>query len=265
MALIALAGCFGGGKDTQDPADLTVAPEAQVGLLRGVVVDDAVRPLAANVTLLPLNRTTTSGPDGSFAFTDVAPGAYLVQAALDGYLGSQVSASVLAGQASDVRVFLSKIASQEPYGLTFPFEGFVQASSGLLGAGTQTLPPNPAGAGQCQCTFQAAAEPGLSRLVLEASWTDWMGDPTGPTEFIWQVEALGANATAQGTGTSPLHVVLGSLDFPADGFRLGNATAFEVRIYPDAVWPAVSQTYDAFLTLWYNGPPPEGWSIIQET
>lgn len=252
-----LAGCSGAGDvDTPQPS-----ANPRLGSITGLVTDAAIRPLAANVTLLPTNQTTVAAADGSFRFDQVAVGAYLVQATLTGYLGTQVSTAVVEGQDSPVALTLSLIPDDTPYPVTVEFEGYIEASTGLLGAGGAALPPP---ASQCRCSFRATPEPGVSRLVLEAAWTDWVADPTGPTEFIWQVEALGANATAQGTSPTPLHQVLGSLDFPAQDFRLGNATAFEVRIYPDAVWPAVSQTYQAFLTFWYRGPPPEGWSLLEE-
>lgn len=262
VVALLLASLLAGCSDPPSEASARQTPEATTGSIVGVVADIAIRPLAANLTLLPTNRTTAAAPDGSFRFDGVASGAYLVQATLDGYLGTQVSTAVVEGQESQVVLTLSLIPDDTPYPITIEFEGYIEASTGLLGAGGDALPPVTS---QCRCSFQAIAEPGVSRLVLEAVWTDWMADPTGPTEFIWQVEAIGANATTQGTSTTPLHKVLGSLDFPAEDFRLGNAMAFEVRIYPDAVWPAVSQTYQAFLTFWYRGPPPEGWTILEET
>ncbi|MEK6974863.1 MAG: carboxypeptidase-like regulatory domain-containing protein [Candidatus Thermoplasmatota archaeon] len=267
LALSALlAGCSGGASKGTDDEPGTVVDAGggtATGFLDGVVVDPAIRPIGgANITLEPLGLSAVSGDDGAFRFEALAAGSYLVSAQRPGFIASQVTVSIGTGRET-VRLELQPDQPTEPFPITQQFTGNVRASTGLAGAFMDSLDPTGT-TGSCSCTFEVAADAGLSRLVLEATWTDWMADPTGPTEFVWQIKALDANGTtAQGQGPAPIRRVLGSLDFPAAGFRLAQAPGFSVSIYPDAVWPAVSQQYDAYLTLWYRGPPPEGWGIIE--
>jgi hypothetical protein len=250
-----LAGCSGG----QEAPEQEATPAT--GSVRGVIVDPAIRPLAANVTLSPGGLAATTGSDGSFSFEGLAPGAYLVGAEAAGHIAAQTTATVAAGAPAEVQFILLPVERDEATFETIAFDGFVQASAGLL----TPLAAQAAGdtaATACTCTFEARPQPGLSRMVLEAAWEDTVADPTGPTEYAWRVAATGANATAQGTGASPLREVLSRLDFPAEGFDFAASPSYQVSLYPDATWPAYQQPYKAYLSLWYRGPPPEGWRVI---
>src|SRR5687767_7887744 len=97
---LALAGCSG---DAGDPSGEGV-PEgafdgvdaeatAQTGVIRGIVIDEAITPLAdAAVTIpvpgqKPLSATTTES--GAFAFGGLAPGTYFVKVSKPGYQEAQ--------------------------------------------------------------------------------------------------------------------------------------------------------------------------------
>src|SRR5688572_5239098 len=89
--LVALAGCSGGepasddtpsaGDDIQD--DYNVEPTATTGVLLGVVVDEAIRPVKDVKVAINLADgtpvTKTSDEEGRFAFGDLDPGVYLIQ------------------------------------------------------------------------------------------------------------------------------------------------------------------------------------------
>jgi len=73
--------------------------------LRGSVVDTAAEPVSgATVSIAELNRTTTVGKDGRFAFSDVAPGRYTVVASRVGYAAA--SERVIVPQAEPLRIAL---------------------------------------------------------------------------------------------------------------------------------------------------------------
>src|SRR5687767_9017090 len=85
MAATLLSGCTGGGgkpAQTTGPAadfeDLDLKATETTGLIRGLVVDEAIRPVAgADVgTTLPDGsaRNTTSAADGAFGFDGLPPG-----------------------------------------------------------------------------------------------------------------------------------------------------------------------------------------------
>src|SRR5687767_10257567 len=85
----ALPGGSGGGGDSEDPAagvdfdELELEATATTGVIRGIVVDEAIRPVAgAEVgTTLPDGagaRNTTSADDGAFGFDGLPPGTYFL-------------------------------------------------------------------------------------------------------------------------------------------------------------------------------------------
>src|SRR5688572_33036463 len=85
LALLALAGCSG---DAGGPAAeglgaqaSTVEATATTGGIRGVVVDDAVRPIAgAEVKVQGSDKTTTSDSSGLFTISGLEAGTYVVLA-----------------------------------------------------------------------------------------------------------------------------------------------------------------------------------------
>lgn len=139
----ALAGCTASsGKSssgTSTPADFSnLALEATptTGVIRGVVVDEAIRPLAnATVAIArdPAHVTTTKA-DGVFGFDNLAPGTYFLQIKRVGYLDVQQSAEVVAGVAEPkaVRVQLTRDASFLAYVEATVYDGFIECTTSIL-------------------------------------------------------------------------------------------------------------------------------------
>lgn len=125
-----LAGCAGGEGDGPLPVQATPT----TGVLRGVVVDEAIRPLAgANVTVPQADgtaRNATTGGDGAFAFDGLQPGGYVVRVRKLGYLDAAVSANVTAGvdEPEAVRIVLGADVLNAPAIDQFSFNGFLQCS-----------------------------------------------------------------------------------------------------------------------------------------
>src|SRR5688572_666453 len=104
-----LAGCSGGEEGPAAPLEATPT----TGILRGVVVDAAIRPLAGVRITVPqpdgTERNATTPEDGGFAFDGLAPGAYVVHARRLGYLDASVSTNVTAGVAEPEAVRLQML------------------------------------------------------------------------------------------------------------------------------------------------------------
>lgn len=135
LAAILFAGCSGepNGAGVAEPS-YTVAPTATTGIIRGLVVDEAIRPVAgARVTLLDgsVTRNTQSADDGGFGFEDLVPGTYFLTVARPGFLSMQTSSDVVAGEAEPpiVRVLLARDVQAVPSFQIFPWEGFIQCSA----------------------------------------------------------------------------------------------------------------------------------------
>lgn len=126
LAALALAGCSSGngGGDDIPPGD------PQTGSIKGVVVDQAISPVAgATLTLTggpDAGKTAESGSDGGFNFTGLAPGDYFVSVAKAGFKGSQTAATVTAGDNDprSIKLLLERIATATPYLDHYKLEGF---------------------------------------------------------------------------------------------------------------------------------------------
>lgn len=134
-----LAGCAGdgGGKDDLPAADfddLDLKATATTGIIRGVVVDEAIRPLGSVDigTTLPDGsvRNTTSNSDGAFGLDGLPPGTYFLQARKPGFVATQVSTDVVAGVAEPpiVKVLLVADPSTIPYATFLVYDAFVACS-----------------------------------------------------------------------------------------------------------------------------------------
>src|SRR5690349_15961209 len=101
FAVLTLAGCSQPpAKDTvDDDPTLELGLEATdtTGVLRGVVVDEAIRPVA-NVSIVATGsgatRMATSNADGAFGFDGLSPGVYIVKASKPGFFPAQTNADV---------------------------------------------------------------------------------------------------------------------------------------------------------------------------
>lgn len=124
------AGCLG-SHPAKDPAQLVATPTT--GILRGVVVDEAIRPLG-NVTIRVAasggDRNATTAPDGLFAFAGLPPGGYLVRAHKLGFFDESLAVNVTAGVDAppEVHVQLRADVLNTPAIEAFTFNGFLQCS-----------------------------------------------------------------------------------------------------------------------------------------
>lgn len=136
VLLIVLAGCSGsggqggGGDDTTPPP--VVVDDTTCGI-RGVVVDEGIRPIAnADVRVIGTTLAMNTDEAGNFAFSKVAPGTYFVQAKHGLYDTQQQSTDCIAGDADPdpVRILLRRVVFSEPYIITLPYDGFISCSAG---------------------------------------------------------------------------------------------------------------------------------------
>lgn len=123
-----LAGCSGGSDGTDGSANRPSDPS--LGALAGVVVDDAVRPVAgANVTARLADRTANATTDagGLFRIDGLTPGAYIVEVSKAYYGTLQQAIDVRAGVEPPLAKFqLNFMAGSVPYAELYQFEGFFE-------------------------------------------------------------------------------------------------------------------------------------------
>jgi hypothetical protein len=302
LSAAALAGCTGGNAPAGGPSDasqfddLDVEASSTTGVLLGVVVDEAIRPVKdAQVTVAKPDGTDVekaTDEQGRFAFGNLAAGTYFVKVRHVQFLPAQTSAEVVAGvdEPPVVRVQLQRLFSQQPYAETIKFDGYIAcAYSFFVGSTcvndyTRLAGAAPGCEGGCLKQYNVSQTAGNVRefrfdlgagwqsMVMEEYWEPTLGDPPSHGTLNFILSFFNRTDTghwwAEGMGPSPLRV---QVDVGVDG--PGNQNADEL-IPPEGMRDlfvifgagdtdiAVNQPFSYFQTNFYYAIPPEGWSFV---
>jgi hypothetical protein len=236
LASLVLAGCSSAPSDTSSGTPLAQPDEVQAtdstGGVRGVVVDQAIRPIkgaTVSVSGSGATRNTTSDAAGTFVVSGLPAGTYLVKASHPFYETAQQPVDVKAGVKTPpiVKVQLNQKVSDRPYMTTLLFKGFVVCSVGGSafaseecgeGVGLPCQPPAPeppfchrfGGQGDNHVQYDFGVDgPFVRNIVIEQAWTP-TSDATGHFYTVapatnWTCDpACGGNQIADMAGTSPL-------------------------------------------------------------
>lgn len=123
LLALALAGCSDGGG--AGPA----LPNANEGMLRGVVVTGAIVPIAnASVRVTPGDLEATTDPDGAFELGPFESGSYRVEAKAPGYADGFVVVNVGPANKDIVSVVLQAVSADVPYFELEHFEAYIECS-----------------------------------------------------------------------------------------------------------------------------------------
>ena len=290
-----LAGCSDPAAPAEDePAFETLGLEATstTGVIRGVVVDDAVRPVAgATVTLASTGAVTTTGDDGLFGFSDLGPGTYFLQVSKVGFFATQQSADVVAAVAEPpvVKVLLKADVSYLPYANLLVYDGWIECTTSFVvlcgapntlepifcaGAEQPPLPPLPpicyGNLTNDRFTWYFHYEPNMTWMQTEMVWES---SQALSVELTLEMETLSPGCEDDDyyfnvDGPSPIV-------WSADGSELKDT---ETLFGPDCpVYHSIfsgetagtplgvtaEQRFRAFSTTFYQYQPPEGWSFVE--
>ena len=300
LILVALAGCANGGGATDEPstaddfADKGVKPSATTGVLLGVVVDEAIRPVKdATVTISGASEATeTTDELGRFAFGGLAPGTYFIKVTAAQFSTASSSAEVVAGEEDPpvVRVQLTKLFSQDPYAEIIKFDGYI-ACAYAIGVGstcvndyTRLIGFVPGCEGGCLRDYNVSQQggnirefrtdlgPGWQVVVMENYWEPSVGPPASQGTMSYILSFFNRTDTghwwAKASGPSPLRL---QLDVGETGPGEQNTDA---PIPPEGMRDlfvifgagdddvTVNQKFQFFQTNFYYAIPPEGWSFV---
>jgi hypothetical protein len=141
---LALAGCASDDPQTQSddgqaqvPADFDdfdLEASSTTGILRGVVIDERIVPLAGAMVVAVgptgQNRTMETKENGLFGFDGLEPGTYFVTAAKAGYVSVQASGEVVAGEQDppNLKLLLTADPASAPFVQPFHLDGFITCS-----------------------------------------------------------------------------------------------------------------------------------------
>lgn len=128
LIAVAFAGC------ADSPEPVQEGPEVEVGdttaAIRGVVVDEAIIPVPDVTITLNDGQNTVTDENGEFAFSNIDPGTYFVQAQKFGYEDIQTSIQAEAGidQPPLVRIQMVTIVGFNPFLENLKFDGFYECA-----------------------------------------------------------------------------------------------------------------------------------------
>lgn len=285
-----LAGCTA----PDAPADDVVVPPG-LGNLQGVIVDEAIRPIAqAVVRIATDNLTATTDETGAFAFDGLAPGSYLVEASHPLFDRVQVAVDVLDGQVATARLQLTRQIFATPYSTVQAFDGYLVCSVGFFvyaseecgeGVGVPCEVPvlgcqrvGGSADNRAQWDFYLDG-PFVRTLVVDMTWTS--SSPTFDDAYLvlatdWTCDPFCiGNELNITTGGNPLYLT----DTITNGTTVANTgnvsvtaeTRFSTFVWPD--WGhgdptnadvAVNQRFQIFATAFYYLPAPDGWSFLDQ-
>lgn len=277
------------------PAATPSAPPLPTRMaIHGVVVDEALRPLRANVTLLETNTTRATGADGVFRFADLRPDVYFLTARAAGHRSQTLSVTPEGAQ-DPVRFVLAANPSDRPHNTTVRFRGMLECAleALIVSPSCDALVTDEHGLGQpdlaqfnstnsvtvdvqdgwrtvvADVVFDASSQPLLDGLRVTVQGTrnqsalgtyQQYGRFDGKESFTFRLEP-GATYDDTTAGAVPQ-----------------NTTAFRFDVYPQSLgWHAVCDPsggtcflgvgagtdvqFDLYITTFYGAPAPSGFTL----
>lgn len=282
-----LAGCSSPSDNSPSESgptfdDLGLQATSSTGVIRGVVVDDAIRPIAgAKVTLMgesPKEASTTD--QGTFGFDGLPAATYFLKVHKAGYVDAQQSTDVVAGLADPpvVKVQLVADAANMPYVEDYVFEGFIECSatvgappagylSGALCSIPNDLTPQTGNVTQDNfgVFYQLAKKP--SWIQSEMTWdsTQALGGEMR-LQYSWECDTNnGFLCDHDVGGTSPLLLTANADDIEVINHGDYSEELF-VRVFNQesassmsTVGATIEQRFTIYTHIFYGYQPPEGW------
>lgn len=254
LASLLLAGCAGAADSSQGSAGEGAAP----GIIAGVVVDDAIRPLAGVcVTLDGGAANTTTEGDGLFQFEGVATGAHVVRATKGGHADAVTQVTVECGLY---------------FGSYFAACGAFNVGSFIVCAQTNVCMGNLTGDRYIVIerfdrtpTFLVAETVWTSTQALGEQLSVWLQSATQEQLRFYPETPSVWNRTS---GPSPLYGTMDSemlveSGIGAESYFLAQVFAEDEDTIPINLGATVQQKFQMFLTLFYGYVPPSDWRFTE--
>lgn len=278
VTMLALAGCSDEPAAEETPQlqeavqaaqQVEVQATAKTGVIRGVVVDDALRPLAgALVSVTGVEQNKTTNDLGVFAFQDLEPGTYFLTASMVDYTTVQQSVEVVAGvdNPEAIKILLAAIPRATPFIEALNAMIFISGSGWVELPGVGGTGITVGGAGVLSSgnwNFEVEIQPNGTVAQTELNW-----DPTSP---------LGENGRAAGgtydgntgidtaivTGAAPLAIRANA----TEGEDTADNVYYSFYAWASAGTPvgfAFNQQVDVFVHVFHNFLPNDGWLFSRD-
>lgn len=295
-----LAGCASGGGGPAEGDLPALQATSTTGVIRAVVVDEAIRPLPGVEVVVHSGatqvRAQATDENGFAGFEGLTPGTYILGAAKTGFQDAQTPVEVVAGVPDPpvAKLQLLLLAGELPSYVEFKIEAFLECSAG---PGNWCFIAN-----YYPClAMQAAGQPCLGNLTNDNSFFEiplapgrapdwlqgelvWQSTQAAFTYMYWRFDiddpaTPTLDFTPGATGPSPLLVTVANEDMVKFGLTFNSTLAVEafhagspavcdndptggdVCIYTGA---AVEQRFSYILHAFYGYTPPEGWRFTTD-
>jgi hypothetical protein len=298
-----LAGCSGAADETStsvDFSDKDLKATETTGVIRGVVVNQALAPLA-NATVLLVGKQKQASTDGTgrFGFDGLAAGTYFLQAKKPGYAGSQQSAEVKAGEAEPaaIKIQLLADASTQPYVLSQVYHGFISCGFKAVNFVFDASSCDPTGAAGYKdrdksfAAFEAPTVPKYYQTEMTWKSNQPVGDQLvtiqwaceaqdscgnddfrlcnvrGPAPLVCRVNATQGGGGG-GFGINKTELGGHNKFFGVQMFANCSPCSGAAGLPPDqvpnnlGVGAVTEQTFDLYTFLYYNYQPPPDWTFL---
>lgn len=298
VCLAFLAGCVGGEANLPEGSTPpTVQAQRGTGSIVVVALDDAQLPVeGASVTLDKKDKQTT-GVDGSLEFLNVPVGEHKVEVAKPGYLPATKTVAVAEGEAANLRFSLVSVAVDSAFHETMNQNGIVfcgmSTKDPLWHPGNNSASGNP-----CVLMAQAGQEEfdyaqirwffkftGSSGFWSETHWTPsssfnqlmsaiWtpLGDDGASTPGVEGDNCCGTSADPPLRLRIPIIDVENTLkNFTTASCKIDECMLLSYHYvggetlgpgYPVDVGVGIQQRYEVWVTVFYNGPLPEDFTVV---
>jgi hypothetical protein len=115
------------------------APAGEVdestGALAGLIIDEELQPIpGAEAGLFETDFVASAASDGSFSFSLVPPGDYLLLVGALGHASRSLVVSIVAGEVTTTKVTLANVPIAAPRAELFLFNGYITCTIGAFGA-----------------------------------------------------------------------------------------------------------------------------------
>lgn len=258
------------------------------GVLAGVVVDAAIRPLQGiNVSYQGPSGIASllTDNDGLFRVGNLLPGTYRLEVDGDGYQPAQVVVDVVQDERDPplVRIQLEFEPLERPYVVAYSFDGFI-ACQAYVASST----PAPCAAANVLTGSNVTAERFVHTFALDSTKFAWaqaevhwdstqpLGDALGLSLKPCRIDSQGMACPLTGAyiaGLSPLvdamddrgNYLSGSYQDegpnPIEGLRVEMRPASLDQTQPVGIGTTINQAFQGFLHVFYNWKPTEGWTF----
>lgn len=260
-----------------DELDDDLRATEDTGVIRGIVVDFAIVPVAgATVTLAGVAESTQSNEDGAFGFDGLAPGTYFLEVSKLGYNATQTSVEVQAAVDTPpiVKVRLESAPLDLPYVSATQYSGFLACGAAVFATSVGCTVLAPLG--------DATQSVSIWRHQFESPRIQWtqgelVWDQTQPAGgmFIWEITGRDNDHIGyRETTTSPALAYINETIFadnPRDIVQEGVDYRFFGGphpachgIYGFGCGVTLDQAANAYIHDFYNFIPPEGWRFTSD-